>query len=118
MATSREFQRRIEEFVRQLSEELGEVDASASDCWLDAVEDRAVEVADAVSAAFVAEQSSKRPASADESTCPECGKTGRYVGDRRRELITRRGPATISEPEYFCPCCRKAFFPDDGSDRR
>jgi hypothetical protein len=116
MATSQEFQRRIKEFARQLSEELGEVDDSDNDCWLDAVENQAVEVADAVSAAFIAQQSSKHQAP-DESTCPQCGKTGRYVGDRQRELLTRRGPATIAEPEYFCPCCRKAFFPDDQRDR-
>lgn len=117
MATSREFQVRIEEFARQLCEELGEVDASVGDCWLEAVENRAVEVADAVSAAFIARQSTIREPVTEESTCPECGKAGRYVGSRQRQLVTRRGPAMIVEPEYFCPCCRKAFFPDDPSDR-
>ena len=50
--------------------------------------------------------------------CPKCGKLGRYQGLRERELIGRRGPVPISEPEYFCPCCRKAFFPEYASDRR
>ena len=117
MATSREFQCRIEEFARRLGEEFGEVDGSDGDCWLDAVENRAVAVGDAVSAALMAQQSASRQPVDEESTCPQCGKTGRYCGDRQRELLSRRGPVTIGEPEYFCPCCRKAFFPDDRGDR-
>ena len=113
MTTSRAIQCRIEEFARQLCEQLGEVDEGDGDCWLDAVEHRAVEVADAVSAALIAQQSAMHEPAPEESTCRQCGKTGRYLGNRRRELLTRRGPATIAEPEYFCPCCRKAFFPDD-----
>jgi len=117
MATSSKFQCRIDEFARQLCDELGEIDDSNGECWLDTVENQAIEVGDAVTAALVARQSAKRPVTDEESTCPQCGKRGRYRGDRERELITRRGPAMITEPEYYCPCCRKAFFPDDASDR-
>jgi hypothetical protein len=108
---------RIEEFVRDLSEELGGIDESEGDCWFDAIENRAVAVGDAVSAAWIARQGAKHPSVAEESTCPECGQAGRYVGDRQRELITRRGPATIAEPRYYCPCCRKDFFPSNESPR-
>ncbi len=118
MATSHGIRRRIEEFARSLCEELGEVDDSEGDCWLDAVENRAVEVGDAISAALIAQQAAKHRPADEESTCPECGQTGRYRGDRQRELLGRRGPVTITEPEYFCPCCRKAFFPDDHGHRR
>jgi hypothetical protein len=117
MATSDGIRHRIEEFTRQLCEELGEVDAGEGDCWLDALENRAIEVGDAVSAALLARQASEQPVQ-EESSCPQCGQTGRYTGDRQRELISRRGPVTITEPAYFCPCCRKAFFPDDAHDRR
>lgn len=118
MTTSPEMRGRIEEFARQLCGELGEVDASDGDCWLDAVESRAVEIGDAISAALIGQQSARQQPLAEEAACPQCGKTGRYVGDRQRALLTRRGPASIAEPEYFCPCCRKDFFPDDASDRR
>lgn len=117
MATSDEIVRRINEFAEQLCEEF-EVDASDGDCWLDAVENRAIEVGDAVSAALLARKATDRRCVHEESSCPQCGQSGRYVGDRQRELISRRGPVTITEPEYFCPCCRKAFFPADPSDRR
>jgi hypothetical protein len=116
MATNKQIRERVESLARQLVEELGEVDESEGDCWLDAVENRAVAVSDALAAALMKAQSLRRPAT-EESACPQCGKTGRYVGNRQRELISRRGPATIAEPEYFCPCCRKAFFPDDRGDR-
>ena len=118
MATTQQMQEQIEAFARDLSEEFGEVDDSNALSWLDAIETRAVEICDAVAAELVKQKSADRPAAEGESICPQCGKLGRYRGQRERPLITRRGPTTITEPEYFCPCCRKAFFPDDPSDRR
>lgn len=117
MATSDQIKERIEAFARELSEELGEIDASMGVCWLDAIENQAIEISDALHAELVKKKSTDRPAS-DESVCPQCGKLGRFKGTRDRELLTRRGSATIAEPEYYCPCCRKAFFPDDETDRR
>jgi hypothetical protein len=117
MATTPEIKQRISAFARELAAELSEVDDSDALSWLDAVETQAVEIGDAVHAELVKQTSAERPPG-DESTCPTCGKPGRYKGRRERELIGRRGPVTIIEPEYFCPCCRKAFFPDDRSDRR
>jgi hypothetical protein len=112
MAISSELRRRIEVMARQLCEEAGEVDESQGICWLDAVENRAIEIADALAAEVVKHQSADRPA-ADEAACPKCGRPGRCRGTRERELITRRGPTTIVEPEYYCPACRRAFFPAD-----
>jgi uncharacterized protein with PIN domain len=107
---------RIEAFALELREELGEVDDSDALSWLDAIETEAVEIGDAVHAALVKQRSADRSAE-DESICPECGQPGRYQGRRERELVGRRGPVTVAEPEYFCPCCRKAFFPADQGDR-
>jgi hypothetical protein len=119
MATTQEIQTRIAGFARQLAEEeFGEVDASNALSWLDAVETRAVEIGDAIAAELVKQKALDRPVEENESTCPQCGKLGQYRGQRERPLVTRRGPTTIAEPEYFCPCCRKAFFPDDQNDRR
>lgn len=116
MATSDEVRRRIEAFARQLTEEFGEVDEADGDCWLDAVENQALEISDAVHAALLKNRSLDR-ASAEEASCPQCGNTSRFRGMRERELISRRGPTTIAEPEYYCPCCRKAFFPADPGHR-
>lgn len=118
MATTQVINERISAFVRELGEELGEVDDSDALSLLDAVESQAVEIGDAVHAELVRQWSANRPVEEDESTCPACGKPGRYQGKRERELIGRRGPVTVTEPEYFCPCCRKAFFPERPNDRR
>lgn len=117
MATTKEIRERIEAFARQLCEELGEVDESQGVCWLDAIENQAVQIGDAVTVELVKQKSVNHPIPG-ESVCPQCGKDGQYKGARRRELLSRRGPVTLSEPEYFCPCCRKAFFPTDASDGR
>ena len=117
MATTPEMQVRIEALVREIVEEFGDVDDSNALSWLDAVETRAVEIGDAVARELLKRKAADCVASEDESICPTCGQPGRYRGQRERLLITRRGPTTITEPEYFCPCCRKAFFPDDPSDR-
>jgi hypothetical protein len=116
MATSRAIRERIEEMARQLVEEMGEVNEEDGDCWLDAIENRAIEIGDALAAAVVQQRSQDRPVS-DEATCPGCGRLGRYRGSRQRDLISRRGPVHLAEPEYYCPDCRKAFFPSDDSDR-
>ena len=117
MANSEEIRTRITAFVRELALDLGEVDESLGDCWLDAVENQAVALGDAISVEL-ARQLSQRRAAAEEAPCPQCGAPGRYEGVRTRELISRRGPVTITEPEYFCPCCRKTFCPVDQHDRR
>jgi hypothetical protein len=117
MATTDSIRERIEAFARELREELGEVDDSDALSLLDAVETQAVQIGDAIHAELVKQWSANRPAE-DESICPECGQPGRYEGRRERELIGRRGPVTLAEPKYFCPCCRKAFFPEHQSDRR
>jgi len=118
MATTQEMKERIAALAREMVEEFGEVDDSDALSWLDAIESRAVEIGDAVAAELVKQKSADRPVEEDESTCPKCGKLGQYRGQRERPLVTRRGATTIIEPEYFCPCCRKAFFPADQSDRR
>lgn len=117
MATTAELKSRIDAFAEQLRSELGDISVAEEECWLVAVEDLAAELGDAMATAVVEKQSEARALEV-EADCPKCGKPGRFRGVRHRELITRRGPATICEPEFYCPCCRKAFFPDDASDRR
>jgi hypothetical protein len=118
MAITSTMRAKIEAYARQLASELGEVDDSNALSWLDAVESQVVEINDAIAAEVVRQKAADRPVGESESVCPECGAEGRYEGMRERPLLTRRGPTTISEPEYYCPCCRKAFFPDDQDDRR
>jgi hypothetical protein len=114
---SSSFQDRIAAFARELAEEMGEVDDSNALSWLDAVERQAVAIGDAVSTAVLEQRAAELPTSEEESICPQCGKLGRYRGQRKRELIGRRGPATIGESEYYCPACRRSFFACNADDR-
>jgi len=118
MATTNEIKERIAAFARELAEELGEADDSNALCWLDAIETQAVEIGDAVSVELLKQKAQKQPVIDEASTCPKCGKLGRYQGLRERKLTSRRGPVPISEPEYYCPACRRDFFPDDQRNRR
>jgi hypothetical protein len=117
MAVTQEMKERIAAFARELAEELGEVDDSEALSWLDAIESQAVEIGDAMSIALLEQRSAELPTSDEESTCPQCGKLGRYQGQRQRELIGRRGRVTLHESKYFCPACRRAFFPGDPDGR-
>lgn len=119
MATTQRVQERVAVFARQLAvEELGEIDDSNALSWLDAVERRAVEIGDLIVTEMVKVKAAERAAGEHDPTCPQCRKLGRYQGQRERPLVTLRGPTTITEPEYYCPCCRKDFFPDDQSNWR
>lgn len=118
MTSSEQMMERIISLAEELAKESGEVDESMGVCWLDAVENYAIEIGDAVAAKLIEKKSADRPVVEDEPACPQCGKQGRYQGLRAREMLSRRGPVTITEPAYYCPCCRKAFFPDDPPEWR
>jgi hypothetical protein len=113
MEDSDRIQARIEAFAKQLAEEFGEIDEENGLSWLDAIETRAVEIGDAVATELVRRKAADRAGEEGEAVCPQCRKLGRYRGQRQRELVGRRGPVVISEPEYYCTCCRKCFFPED-----
>lgn len=112
MAMTKELTQQIAAMARQLCLEAGEVDESVGVCWLDAVENQAVEIADALTAEVVKQRSLDRPV-AEQAPCPTCRQLSRRRTTRERELLTRRGPTTIVEPEHYCSGCRRAFFPAD-----
>ena len=43
--------------------------------------------------------------------CPECGKKMRYKGEKARDLVTETGEVRMKRAYYYCPSCRKGFFP-------
>lgn len=117
MATTEEFRERVRSMSKQLCEEIGEISVSEEECWLAVVEEVAAEMGDAMATGLIEGQSAAQTHKT-EADCPKCGKRCCQRGSRERELITRRGPATIFEPEFYCTCCRKSFFPDGATDRR
>ena len=43
--------------------------------------------------------------------CPECGQKMRYKGRKARDLVTETGEVRMKRAYYYCPRCRKGFFP-------
>ncbi len=112
MATTEDLKRRMRAFAEQLQSELEEIPNPEGKSWLDLMEDIALEIGDVFTTTAVEKCAETRAKECDPH-CPVCGKAGQCRGARERELITRRGPAKITEPEFYCVGCRKSFFPDD-----
>ena len=75
------------------------------------IEDLALAAGDAVSLEVFQQQLEQLPAE-PAPTCPRCGAAGQSVKPRERTLTARRGLGVpLSEPECYCPGCRRAFFP-------
>jgi len=50
---------------------------------------------------------------AESHICAECGGEARYKGQKARDLITETGEVRLERAYYYCPNCRKGFFPLD-----
>lgn len=113
MKTTDLMRQRIREFSRQLQKEFGSPATGEHGCLLEAAEEWGVQLGDELARA-VTEQELPAPAeSPEEATCPQCQKLARWRGQRKRRIETRRGAIHVAEPEYYCPRCRRSFFPSD-----
>jgi hypothetical protein len=110
MVNSTELGRRIDAFVREFEEEFGELPES-DEPLITQIEDRAIEIGDAVMAKMMERGLQPRPSTDNQQCCPTCGRPGRRKGRRRRLLQTRRGKVHLEEVECYCSGCRKSFFP-------
>lgn len=113
MKTDDRLRHRLEEFAEELREEFGVVSAGENGCRLEAVEEWAVRVGDQLARQVMTKQVTPERATAAECECPRCHQMARWKGERKRRIETRRGVIHVSEPEYYCPGCRRSFFPDD-----
>jgi hypothetical protein len=111
MANSTKLQRRIDEFVRELAEEFGELPES-DEPLMTQIEDWATEIGDAVMINAVQRKLESAVLTDKQECCPTCGRPGCRKGNRGRLLQTRRGKARLEDVEYYCSACRKSFFPD------
>ena len=110
MANSTELGRRIDEFVRELEEEFGELPES-DEPLITQIEDWAIAIGDAMMVRVMQRKLESRPPGSSQECCPTCGRPGQHKGRRKRLLDTRRGPVQLEEAEYYCSSCRKSFFP-------
>lgn len=43
--------------------------------------------------------------------CPKCQAEMRYKGQKERRVRTRSGEVSLRRAYYYCPDCRRGFFP-------
>ncbi len=111
MANSTELGRRIDEFVRELEEEFGNLPES-DEPLITRIEDWAIEIGDAVMTRAVGRKLESRSSTDGQECCATCKRPGYRKGNRGQLLQTRRGKVRFEQPEYYCSGCRKSFFPD------
>ncbi len=112
MARNKAIKERVKTLVAEL---LAEEKAEGQLKNINDIEDAMVRIGDMVACEFgvqsLADRMNQLP---DNPRCPDCGHAGEHLGERARELITRRGEVPLTEAKYRCPQCRRLFFPSDG----
>lgn len=112
MATAAEIRSRVREFARELVAEQGRPEAGAGLALFTVLEDAAVAVGDALAGEIIEQELAR--SSEHGHDCPRCRQRGLRKGERERIIQTRRGEVKFAEPEFYCPRCRRAFFPSVG----
>ena len=108
MASKKPMDERVRAFVAAMLADCPENE----DEHIDDIECDMEALADAVASEFAAQRLARRSQTfASPPQCPDCGKAGRHVGERKREILTTRGSAPLVEPKCYCPACRRHFFP-------
>jgi len=54
---------------------------------------------------------SNEAAEAATSECPDCGNPCGQGDGKSRRLTSLRGEVNYREPTFYCPACRRSFFP-------
>ena len=81
------------------------------------LEDQACEVGERLTRWLLEKKISKEAGESsceeEECPCPRCGKAAKRKeeGQEVRELRARPGPVAFDRQGYYCPSCRKVFFP-------
>lgn len=114
MATIEQFQGRlrlaVREAVQKVLAEGGLPLAEEGEARFTTIETLALAAGDAVSLEVFEQQLTE--CGLGPPHCPHCGFEGQRATQRERTLQTRRGlDVPLSEPECYCPGCRRAFFP-------
>ena len=114
MATIEQFQERLRLAVREaLQKCLADGDlpeAQKGEAGFTTIEALALAAGDAVSLEVFEQQLAE--SGLGPPHCPRCGFEGQRIKQRERTLQTRRGlEVPLSEPECYCPGCRRSFFP-------
>jgi hypothetical protein len=100
---------KIEAFVVWKSEERGYTFAEIEEAAL-AVGQQVVR--EMIELAVVEEERQERVERPDaEPLCGRCGQPMRYVGQRKKGMLSKAGRVRVRRAYYHCPACGAGFFP-------
>jgi uncharacterized protein with PIN domain len=75
------------------------------------IEDLVREAGEQIMEGMTTELVCAEAAQEEQTVCAECGGKLRYKGKRGRNLVTDTGEVRVERGHYYCPTCRKGFFP-------
>jgi hypothetical protein len=81
------------------------------------LEELACEIGDEFTSQLLSQEMAARSDGAAESAthaCPDCGRCCGQGASKRRKLTGVRGAVHYHEPAFYCPVCRRSFFPGGG----
>ena len=84
------------------------------------LEELACEIGDEFTSQLVSLEMASRSNQAAEAItcqCPDCGDCCGQGDPKLRELTGVRGEIHYHEPTFYCPACRRSFFPGGGPGR-
>lgn len=81
------------------------------DLQLSDIERLVREAGQAVMERFTAELVEVEGQAEEGGICPKCGGRARYKGRKVRDVVTETGEVCLERAYYYCPTCRKGFFP-------
>ena len=84
------------------------------------LEELACEIGDELTNQLMSLEMSERSNEAAEVTtceCPDCGNCCGQGDPKSRQLTGLRGEVHYHEPAFYCPACRRSFFPGSRSGR-
>lgn len=79
------------------------------------LEELVCEIGDEVTKQLLQLEMTERSDEAAEATtnaCPDCGDCCSQAEPKQRQLTSLRGEIHYHEPSFYCPACRRSFFPD------
>ena len=116
MARNKAMEDRIKTWVAELLAEEEREEGGGRPENINDIEDGMVRIGNMVACEFGLQKLTAHMSRIPEDPpCPDCGRAGEHLGERTRELITRRGEVPLTEAKYRCPKCRRHFFPSERS---
>jgi len=114
MAKNKLVEERVKALVAELLAFEAEEESDGRPENINDIEDAMVRIGDQVAREVGLQKLAHHTSQAPEHPpCPHCGHAGEQVGQRTRDVISRRGKVPVTEAKYNCPKCRRLFFPSD-----